>query len=81
MTVIFKRKLEDGLSHKGEERHTVLLLRYASESGKVTFPRHVTDQLPRFNEVWVFALQQHHALVGTFLKFLLCVKPLLGFLW
>lgn len=79
--MISLRKREDGLGHKGEENHTVQLLRHVSEPGKVTFPRHVTDQFPRFNEVWVFALQQHHTLVGSFLKLLLCVKSPLGFLW
>lgn len=76
--MIFKRRL--GTGHGDEESHAVLLLRHVSESGKVTFPRHITDELPRFDEVWVFALQQHHTLVGTLLKFLLCVKPPLGLL-
>jgi len=45
-----------------------------------TVPGHVTDQVPGFDEVGLFALEFNHTLVGPLLKLFILIKPLLRLL-
>lgn len=47
---------------------------------ELTFPRHVTDQIPGLDEVWLFALQPDDTLIGLFLKLLIFIEALLRLL-
>lgn len=47
---------------------------------ELTFPRHVTDQIPGLDEVWLFALQPDDTLIGLLLKLLVFIEALLRLL-